>query len=181
MNNKNDIEVIKISEIEEAPFNYNLHPKNQINELKQSLKEFGQFKNIVVWGKYCIAGNGLLIAAKELGLKEIKAIRKDDLTEEAAKRLCIADNALPYFSDPNSDKLDELLKSLSSVDDIPGVNNEWMKQFKFKDFDNNKKKPLNENIEEIYAIYITCENEEHQQKLLKEFLEKGLKCRSLIS
>ena len=180
MDNKNDIEVMNISEIKEAPFNYNLHPKNQINELKQSLKEFGQFKNIVIWKNYCIAGNGLLKAAKELGLEELKVIRKDNLKEDAAKRLCIADNALPYFSDPNSDKLDELLKSISSVDDIPGVNDEWLKQFQLEDKKTIEKDP-DESIEEVYAIYITCEDEQEQEKLLEELIKRKIKCRALIS
>lgn len=117
---------VPLADIEEAPFNYNLHPQNQIDELRGSLEEFGQFKNIVLWKGYCIAGNGLTFAARSMGWKSLKSIIRDDLTEEQAKRLCVADNATPYLAMPDSQKLEDLLKSLPSFDDIPGVNEDWL-------------------------------------------------------
>ncbi len=122
------MEIVEISldEIKEAEFNYNLHPQNQIDELCKSLEEFGQFKNIVIWQGQCIAGNGLTFAAREMGLESLRAIIRDDLSEEQARRLCIADNATPYLAKPDSAKLDELLASLPSVDDIPGVDKGWL-------------------------------------------------------
>ncbi len=117
---------IKLSEIKEADFNYNLHPENQIDELKKSLEEFGQFKNIVIWNGQCIAGNGLMLSAQALGWESLDAVIMDDLTEDQAKRLCVADNATPYLARPDSDKLDELLKSLPSIDDLPGVDEGWL-------------------------------------------------------
>ncbi len=121
-----DIVEISLDEIREAEFNYNLHPQNQIDELCKSLEEFGQFKNIVLWKGFCIAGNGLVFAAREMGLETLRAIVRDDLTEEQARRLCITDNATPYLARPDSYKLNELLASLPSVDDIPGVDKDWL-------------------------------------------------------
>jgi ParB-like chromosome segregation protein Spo0J len=117
---------VPMKDIEEAPFNYNLHPQNQIDELRGSLEEFGQFKNIVLWKGYCIAGNGLTFAARSMGWESLKAVIRDELTEEQAKRLCLADNATPYLAMPDSQKLEDLLKSLPSFEDIPGVNDEWL-------------------------------------------------------
>jgi len=129
---------VPLSEIEEAPFNYNLHPQNQIDELRGSLEEFGQFKNIVLWKGYCIAGNGLTFAARSMGWESLVATIRNDLTEEQAKRLCVADNATPYLAQPDLQKLEELLKSLPSFDDIESVNEDWLQSlgvFETIDFD----------------------------------------------
>jgi len=120
------IQNVNLSQIKEAPFNYNLHPKNQVSEIVKSLQEFGQFKNIIVWKGFCIAGNGLIAAARTLGWEAIKAVIRDDLTEEQAKRLCVADNAAPYLSRPDVEKLEDLLKSLPACDDIPCVDEKRM-------------------------------------------------------
>lgn len=96
------IQTVKIADIQEAPFNYNLHPDNQIEELKRSLNEFGQFKNVVLWNGFCIAGNGLTHAARSLGWESLQSLVRDDLTEEQAKRLCITDNATPYLAQADS-------------------------------------------------------------------------------
>jgi len=121
------IKNIKLSEIKEAPFNYNLHPQNQIEELSKSLKKFGQFKNIVLWEGYCIAGNGLVFAARESGYESLSAIIMDDLSEDQAKELCVADNATPYLAIADNEKLNKLLMSISNIDDIPGVDSSWLK------------------------------------------------------
>ena len=101
-------------------------PQNQLDELCKSLQEFGQFKNIVLWQGYCIAGNGLVSAARSLEWKTIKAVIRDELTEEQAKRLCVADNATPYLAQADSQKLEKLLKSLPSIEDIPGATDAWL-------------------------------------------------------
>ena len=55
---------VKITELKPHPQNPNTHPDNQLKELENSLVEFDQVKNIVVWQGQVIAGNGLLIAAE---------------------------------------------------------------------------------------------------------------------
>ncbi len=122
-----EITRIKISDIKEAEFNYNIHPNNQIKQLVESLSEFGQFKNVVVWKNKCIAGNGLLSAAKKIGWKYINAIVLDELSESKAKKLCISDNATPYLSIPDPDKLKLLLQSMdNNIESIPGVDEKWI-------------------------------------------------------
>ena len=121
-----EIRKVFLSEVKEAEFNYNLHPENQLNELCKSLTEFGQFKNIVIWQEQVIAGNGLVFAARSLGWESLQAVILDDLTEEQAKRLCVADNATPYLAHADTNKLEELLSSLPTFEDIPGVSQLWM-------------------------------------------------------
>lgn len=113
-----------ISKLQEYPENYNQHSDSQIDELGKSLDMFSQYKNIVVWNGYIIAGNGLFQAAQRQGLKKIYAVDRSDLTEEQAKALLIADNATSTLSTPDAEQLKVLLDGLSDAD-IPGVNDDF--------------------------------------------------------
>ncbi len=117
---------VKLSDLVEAPFNYNRHPESQISELAKSLDRFDQFKNIVVWQGQVIAGNGLVMAARHAGWKSIHVLVKDDLTEEQARSLCAADNALPMLSEPDGDALKALLEGIDEPFDVPGVDDAWL-------------------------------------------------------
>lgn len=84
-----DIELIK-------PYDKNAkkHPKKQIQQVANSIREFGFNQPIVVdKNNEIIVGHGRLEAAKLLGLKEVPVITVD-LTEEQAKAYRLADNKL---------------------------------------------------------------------------------------
>lgn len=120
---------VKISDLKPHPMNYNTHPEAQIKELMKSLQMFGQFKNIVIRQGLLICGHGLVEAAKKIGWTELYAEIRDDLSDDEAKSMMIADNALPFGGVPNSDDLDKLLKSIP-FGDIPGVTEDWLKEMK---------------------------------------------------
>lgn len=83
-----------ISEIKPYAKNAKKHPKNQVEQVAASIKEFG-FNQPVVVDKngVLIVGHGRYEAAKLLGLKEIPTITVD-LTEEQANAYRLADNKL---------------------------------------------------------------------------------------
>jgi rubrerythrin len=155
-----------LSEINEAPFNYNLHSQNQIDELSKSLDQFGQFKNIVLWNGYCIAGNGLVFAAKHKGWKDLFAIIRDDLSEEQAKALCVADNATPYLAIVDDDKLNNLLSSIESPLDIPGVDKSWLKSQMI-----NIDQTIKKETDQSYNESDENEDDDESQNDFKEFDE----------
>jgi site-specific DNA-methyltransferase (adenine-specific) len=74
--------------------NAKLHPKKQVQQVANSIKEFG-FNQPIVADKnnVVIVGHGRLEAAKLLGLKDVPVITVD-LTEEQAKAYRLADNKL---------------------------------------------------------------------------------------
>ena len=154
---KMKIAEIELKNIKEAPFNYNLHPDNQITELKRSLNEFGQFKNIVVWKNQCIAGNGLMFAAKDLGWESLNAVVMDDLSEAQAKKLCVTDNASPYLAKPDTEKLEDILKGFPTIKDIPGLTEDWLMNIGEIDISITDREPpeefpeYDENIETEYC------------------------------
>lgn len=75
--------------------NARTHSKEQILQLRSSLREFG-FVNPVIVDKNLniIAGHGRIIAAKEEGLTEIPCVFVEHLTEAQKKAYILADNRL---------------------------------------------------------------------------------------
>lgn len=74
--------------------NAKIHPKKQIEQVANSIKEFGFNQPIVVdKDNVVIVGHGRLEAAKLLGLKDVPVITAN-LTDEQAKAYRLADNKL---------------------------------------------------------------------------------------
>jgi DNA modification methylase len=75
--------------------NARTHSKEQILQLRSSLREFG-FVNPVIVDKdlNIIAGHGRIMAAKEEGLTEIPCVFVEHLTEAQKKAYILADNRL---------------------------------------------------------------------------------------
>lgn len=132
------IQKVKIVTLKSHPKNPNQHPQEQIVELENSIKQFDQVKNIVVWRKQVIAGNGLLIAAKKRGLKEIEICDISEWPEEKAISFMVADNRLADIAIMDYNLLTELLKDLGDPIDIPGVDERFLDEFDFGDKLKNK-------------------------------------------
>ena len=68
---------VKVSECKPHPENYQRHDDAQIADLRESLRQFGQVRSIVVQrnghGYIVVAGNGLHEAARREGLKTLRA------------------------------------------------------------------------------------------------------------
>lgn len=81
------------------PNNYVEHPQDQIDHLKTSLVNFGFYRNIVVANEnYIIAGHGVWLAAKELGMEHVPIVKMeiDPFSPEALK-LLIGDNEVRHL------------------------------------------------------------------------------------
>lgn len=71
------------------------HPKRQIDKLKQSLDEFGFVLPILIDAqRRVIAGTALILAAQQLGLREIPAVTVSDLSEAKTRALRLALNRI---------------------------------------------------------------------------------------
>jgi DNA modification methylase len=77
------------------PRNARTHPKRQIEQLVQSIREFG-FTNPILIDEcdVLIAGHGRLRAARQLGLAEVPTIILEGLSEAQKKALRLADNKI---------------------------------------------------------------------------------------
>ena len=75
--------------------NSRTHSKEQINQIENSIKEFG-FTNPGLLDKNneIIAGHGRVLASKKMGIKEVPCLRLSHLTEQQKRAYVIADNQL---------------------------------------------------------------------------------------
>lgn len=117
---------IKLDKYKPHPKNPNTHPDTQLVELGRSLEQYGQFKNVVVWNGYYLAGHGLVEAAKRNGLNELEAVDVSHLSEQHAVSLMVADNRLPELSIIDDDVLAEVFAYLDDPLDVPGIDDTYL-------------------------------------------------------
>lgn len=90
-----DIKQIPLSEIKPYPKNAKKHPKNQIKQIADSIKEFGFMQPLVVTKDYeLVVGHGRCEAAKLLGLTILPVVIAENLTKQQIKAYRLADNKL---------------------------------------------------------------------------------------
>jgi len=104
--------------------NQKKHPKSQVAQIAESIKQYGFIQPIVIDSEnVIIIGHGRLLAAIELGLEEVPVLVANDLTEVQVKALRIADNKLnesPWDKDLLKAELAELYEEGYDTDIITG-------------------------------------------------------------
>lgn len=121
MENKMDVKWVPLSDITPYAGNAKKHPKDQVKNLAESLKQFGWKQPLVIDGNGVICiGHGRYAAAKLLKLDAAPCLIADDLTDEQIKKLRLADNKLNE-SDWDLDILAEELEGL----DFEGFDIDW--------------------------------------------------------
>ena len=112
-----DLDLIGIDELKPYLNNPKIHNDYQIKKIIESIEEFGFSVPVIVDGdNNLITGHGRYEAAKEMGLKKIPCIRREDLTEIEARAFRIIDNRVSE----SGWNLDLLVKEINSlvIDDI---------------------------------------------------------------
>lgn len=99
------------------PHNARKHPARSIDGIAASLKAHGQQKPIVVVGDTVIAGNGTLMAARQLEWSEIAVVEFQDA--ERARAYALADNHTADLSEWDLPVLHQQLEELAGADMLP--------------------------------------------------------------
>lgn len=89
------MEIIKKRILDIVPYakNAKKHDKRQIDNVAESIKQYGFVQPIVIdKDNVVVIGHCRLLAAKQLKMKEVPCVCVDDLTEEQVKALRIVDN-----------------------------------------------------------------------------------------
>lgn len=89
------MEIRNISVKDLIPYERNTkkHDKTQINNVAESIKQYGFVQPIVIdKNNVVVIGHCRLLAAKQLKMKEVPCVCVEDLTEEQVKALRIVDN-----------------------------------------------------------------------------------------
>lgn len=95
MANTERFEKVPIDKLVPYVRNARTHSKEQILQIRASLREFGFVTPVITDEKYSvIAGHGRIAAAKEEGITEIPCVFAENLTEAQKKAYILADNRL---------------------------------------------------------------------------------------
>ena len=115
---KMDIVKIPIDELTPDPNNAKDHPQWQIEQIKNSIEQFGNLDPIGVWGNdnLIVEGHGRYVALQELGYTEAECIRLDWLTEEERTAYALAHNKLTMNSGFIPEMLDVNLEAVGEID-----------------------------------------------------------------
>ena len=110
------VEYVDISTIKPYKGNAKEHPKEQIEQIKKSMQEFGNIDPIGIWHNEIVEGHGRYLALKELGEKTIPIIRLDDLTYEQRRAYALVHNQLTMNSPFDLDTLKVELDNIGEID-----------------------------------------------------------------
>jgi len=113
-----EVELVLLGDLRPHPKNYRSHPEDQLEHLRQSLREHGWYRNVLIARDGTIlGGHGIVEAAKSLGLREAPAVRLDlDPDEPRALKVLTADNELARLAEVDDRLLSELLKEVKDFD-----------------------------------------------------------------
>lgn len=111
------IEYLKPEELVPYKKNAKQHPKEQIEQIKESIRQFGFNDPIAIGpGNVIIEGHGRAIAAKELQMAAVPVFRLDQMTDEERRGYMLAHNQLTMNTGWDDDLLMAELRNLESFD-----------------------------------------------------------------
>lgn len=116
-------EKVRIDSLKEHEDNYKEHPPEQIAHIAASLKQHGIYRNVVVANDGTIlAGHGIVLAAKEIGLKHIPIQRLEVAPDHPdALKVMAGDNELGRLAEMDDRALTEALKKVVEEGDVESL------------------------------------------------------------
>ena len=95
MNEKLAVDYLPVETVIPYARNARTHSREQIKQIANSIQAFGFINPIIVDAdNMIVAGHARVLAAKEIGLSLIPAIRVDHLTDAEKRAYILADNKL---------------------------------------------------------------------------------------
>lgn len=166
---------MKLADLVKPEKNVRIHTEQQLKEFRRSVEMFGQIRPIVVdENNVILAGNGLYDTLQTMGIDTADVYRYDNLTENQKKKLMIADNKIFSLGIENLETLNSFLEDLQGDLDIPGFDEEILKQIVSEAEDITGK--LSEygtlDEEEIRSIKEAAEKREQQMQRMESNREE---------
>jgi len=110
-------EKVNIDKLVPYARNARTHSKEQVLQLRASLREFGFVNPVIVDKDYnIIAGHGRIMAAKEEGIAEVPCVFAEHLTDAQKKAYILADNRLALNAGWDAEMLALELTELQGAD-----------------------------------------------------------------
>lgn len=161
-----------IKELKPYKKNAKKHSKEQVEQIANSIKEFG-FTQPVIIDKHnsVVAGHGRILGAKKAGLKQVPTVCLEDLTEEQIKAYRLVDNKLNE-SEWDYSLLDEELENLTEDIDMDLFGFEMDEQQ-----EKETKKKVEFEIKEKYEVHIICKDEKQMEQVFNDVKGYGQECK----
>lgn len=167
-----NIQYKNISTLHPYKKNAKKHDKKQVEQIANSIKEFGFTQPVIIDKNNCVvAGHGRILGAKKAGLKEVPTVCLEELTEEQIKAYRLIDNKLNE-SEWDCSLLDDELNVLKQDIDMGLFGFELSEE----DETENKKK-VEFEIKEKYEVHIICKDEKQMEQVFNKVKGYGQECK----
>lgn len=160
----------QLAEITPYAKNAKKHSRQQINNVAESIKQYGFVQPIVIdRNGVIVIGHCRALAAQKLGMAEVPCVCVDDLTPEQVNALRIVDNK----SNESEWDLDILPEELAQLD---------LSAFDFDfgvslDEDDTETKEREEiDLNESVSVVVECSDDEEAEAIFEKLSEEGYKC-----
>jgi len=111
------VEYLPIGDLTPYKNNAKLHTQEQIDQIKESISQFGMNDPIGIWKDgLIIEGHGRWMACCEMDFEKVPVIRLDHLTDEERRAYTLAHNKLTMNTDYDLELLDLELDGIEDID-----------------------------------------------------------------
>lgn len=160
-----ELKRLKLSQIQQHPQNIRIHTKRNLDVIKKSLSQWGQYKPILVQKStmYILAGNGTYQAAEALGWEQMDC-NLIDVNDDQAKAILIADNRSSDLSQMDEKAVLDLLQGFDAdLLELTGYDDKELdNMLKFQEgtlFEEEKKKQKKERKKKIQQISVSADDQ----------------------
>ena len=162
----------QIKDLKPYKKNAKKHNKEQVEQIANSIKEFGFTQPVIVdKNNEVVAGHGRILGAKKAGLKSVPTVCLEELTEEQIKAYRLVDNKLNE-SEWDYSLLDEELENLTEDIDMNLFGFEMDEQQ-----EKETKKKVEFEIKKKYEVHIICKDEKQMEQVFNKVKGYGQECK----
>lgn len=113
-------ETVGIETLKPHPRNYRRHPEDQLAHIVESIQRNGLYRNVVIArDDVILAGHGVVLAARKLGITAIPVVRLDIAHDSpAALKLLTGDNEVANLGEIDDRLLSEILREVKDADPL---------------------------------------------------------------
>lgn len=162
-----------IKELKPYKKNAKKHSKEQVEQIANSIKEFGFTQPVIIdKNNFVVAGHGRILGAKKAGLKQVPTVTLEELTEEQIKAYRLVDNKLNE-SEWDYSLLDEELEDLIGDMDMDLFGFDFAEEIEQEE----QKKKVEFEIKEKYEVHIICKDEKQMEQVFNKVRWYGKECK----
>ena len=180
------IRTVKVSDLEDAPWNFRTHPKQQVEALGDAIEELGFFGYPDTYE----TEDGILrlidghcrkehLLAKYGPNVEIE-VNVTDFDETQAKKATATKDPLTAMAEVDAAKLDSLLQDIDTGSEaLQQMFADMAAESGLYNSDGESSRGGDKRIEALYQVVVECDSESEQKALWESLKKEGRKCRLL--